>query len=130
MRIAKPLGWGKVGRLREPSIALTENLKKLSAKAVPALSSGFASGLGLLVAQIAFGSFIFSGPLAPYSSQGVGLVLFGNFATYLVIALAGGYLGAISGLSPALVIAMTTIGSTMDAEGAALFVTAAVALIR
>ena len=39
MRIAKPLGWGKVGRLREPSIALTENLKKLSAKAVPALSS-------------------------------------------------------------------------------------------
>ena len=47
----------------------------LSAKAVPALAAGFTSGLGLLVAQIAFGTFIFSGQLAPYSSQGVGLVL-------------------------------------------------------
>ena len=101
----------------------------LSAKAVPALSAGFTSGLGLLVAQIAFGSFIFSGPLAPYSSQGVGLVLFGNFASCLVIALAGGYLGAIAGLSPALVIVMAAIGFTMDAEGDALFVTTAVALI-
>ena len=101
----------------------------LSAKAVPALSAGVTSGLGLLVAQIAFGSFIFSGPLAPYSSQGVGLVLFGNFAACLVIALAGGYRGAIAGLSPALVIVMATIGFAMDAEGDALFVTTAVALI-
>ena len=96
---------------------------------VPALSAGFTSGLGLLVAQVAFGSFIFSGPLAPYSSQGVGLVLFGNFAACLVIALAGGYRGAIAGLSPALVIVMATVGFTMDAEGDALFVTTAVALI-
>ena len=101
----------------------------LSAKAVLALSAGFTSGLGLLVAQIAFGSFIFSGPLAPYSSQGVGLVLFGNFASCLIIALAGGYLGAIAGLSPALVIVMATVGFTMNAEGNALFVTTAVALI-
>ena len=96
---------------------------------VPALSAGFTSGLGLLVAQVAFGSFIFSGPLAPYSSQGVGLVLFGNFAACLISALAGGYRGAIAGLSPALVIVMATVGFTMDAEGDALFVTTAVALI-
>ena len=110
---------------------LTSELRAdlLSAKAVPALSAGFTSGLGLLVAQIAFGSFIFSGPLAPYSSQGVGLVLFGNFAACLVIALAGGYRGAIAGLSPALVIVMATIGSTMDAAGDALFVTTAAALM-
>ena len=110
---------------------LTSGLRAalLSAKAVPALSAGFTSGLGLLVAQIAFGSFIFSGPLAPYSSQGVGLVLFGNFASCLVIALAGGYLGAIAGLSPALVIVMAAIGFTMDAQGDALFATTAVALI-
>ena len=101
----------------------------LSAKAVPALSAGFTSGLGLLVAQIAFGSFIFSGPLAPYSSQGVGLVLFGNFASCLIIALAGGYIGVIAGLSPALVIVMATVGFTMNAEGNALFITTAVALI-
>ena len=101
----------------------------LSKKAVPSLSAGLASGLGLLVAQIAFGSFIFSGPLASYSSQGVGLVLFGNFAACLIIALAGGYLGAIAGLSPPLVIVMATIGANMDAGGDALFVTTTVALI-
>ena len=110
---------------------LTSELRAdlLSAKAVPALAAGFTSGLGLLVAQVAFGSFIFSGPLASYSSQGVGLVLFGNFATCLIIALAGGYLGAIAGLSPALVIIMATIGFTMNAEGDALFATTAVTLI-
>ena len=101
----------------------------LSDKAVPALFAGLTSGLGLLVAQIAFGSFIFSGTLAPYSSQGIGLVLFGNFAACLVIALAGGYRGAITGLSPALVLVMALIGSTMDAQGEALFVTTAGALI-
>ena len=100
-----------------------------SPRTVPALAAGFTSGLGLLVAQIAFGSFIFSGSLASYSSQGVGLVLFGNFAACLITALSGGYLGAIAGLSPALVIVMATIRSTIDAEGEALFVTTAGALI-
>ena len=100
-----------------------------SEKTIPALFAGFTSGLGLLVAQIAFGSFIFSGALAPYSSQGIGLVLFGNFAACLIIALAGGFRGAISGLSPALVLVMALIGSMMDAEGDALFVTTAGALI-
>ena len=101
----------------------------LSAKAVPALAAGFTTGLGLLVAQIAYGSLIFSGLLASYASQGVGLVLFGNFAACLVIALAGGFRGAISGLSPALVIVMAQVGATMDAEGDALFVTTAAALM-
>ena len=89
----------------------------LSAKTVPALSAGFTSGLGLLVAQVAFGSFIFSGALAPYSSQGVGLILFGNFAACLLVALVGDYRGAIAGLSPALVIVMATIAGTIEAQG-------------
>ena len=101
----------------------------LSAMAVPALSAGFTSGLGLLVAQIAFGSLIFSGALAPWSSQGIGLVLFGNFATCLIFALAGGFRGVIAGLSPALVIVMANIGASMPAEGEALFVTTAGALM-
>ena len=100
-----------------------------SAKAVPALTAGFTAGLGLMVAQVAFASFIFSGPLAPYFSQGVGLVLFGNFTACLFIALGGGYRGAIAGLSPVLVVVMAAVGSTMDAEGHALFVTTSVALI-
>ena len=113
--------------LRDLAPGLRADLK--SGKTVPALAAGLTSGLGLLVAQVAFGSFIFSGPLAPYSSQGVGLVLFGNFAACLVIALAGGYRGAIAGLSPALVVVMATIGFSMDAEGHPLFVTTVVALM-
>ena len=113
--------------LRELASELRADI--LSSKTVPALSAGFTSGLGLLVAQVAFGSFIFSGALAPFSSQGVGLILFGNFAACLLVALVGGYRGAIAGLSPALVIVMATIATTMDAEGEVLFVTAASALV-
>ena len=100
-----------------------------SPRAVPALVTGFTTGLGLLVAQIAYGTLIFSGPLAPYASQGIGLVLFGNFAACLVIALAGGFRGAISGLSPALVVVMALICATIAVEGDVLFVTATSALM-
>ena len=118
---------GSLGSLRALASELRADL--LSAKAIPAVSAGFTSGLGLLVAQIAFGSLIFSGTLAPWSSQGVGLVLFGNFAACLIFALAGGFRGTIAGLSPALVIVMATLGASMDAEGEARFVTAAGALV-
>ena len=97
--------------------------------AAASLSAGVTSGLGLLVAQVAFATFIFSGALAPYASQGVGLVLFGNFAACLVMALVSGYRGVVAGLSPALVIGMAAFGSSMNAEGDALFVTVSGALI-
>ena len=108
--------------LRELVVEL--RVDALSAKGVPALSAGLTSGLGLLVAQIAFGTFIFSGALAPYSSQGVGLILFGNFATCVLVALVSGYRGVIAGLSPALVIPMALLAGTTPAEGDALFVSA------
>ena len=101
----------------------------VSAKVVPALAAGLTSGLALLVAQVAYASLIYSGPLAPYSSQGVGLVLFGNFAACLVIALGGGFRGTISGLSPALVIVMAQVGATMGIQGTPLFATTAAVLI-
>ena len=100
-----------------------------SDKAVPALSAGFASGLGLLVAQIAFATLIFSGPLVSHTSQGVGLVLFGNFCACLIVALLSGYRGAVSGLSPALVIVMASIAAIPGIQGDALFATASVALM-
>ncbi len=96
---------------------------------LPALSVGISSGLALLAAQVAFGTFIFSGALAPYTSQGVGLVLFGNFAACLLVALLGGYRGVIAGLPPLIVFVMATIAATMEAEGEALFATTACALI-
>ena len=93
------------------------------------MSAGISSGLALLGAQVAFGIFIFSGALAPYSSQGVGLVLFGNFAACLLVALLSGYRGVIAGLSPVLVFVMATIAATMEAEGDKLFATTVCALI-
>ena len=102
---------------------------ELTGRTVASLSAGFTSGLGLLVAQVAFATLIFSGALAPYSSQGVGLILFGNFAACLIMAVAAGYRGVIAGLSPALVIGMAVFGGEMDAEGQALFVTVSAALI-
>ena len=98
-------------------------------KAIPACSAGLASGLGLLVAQIAFGSFIFSGPLELYSSQGIGLVLSGNFAACLIIGLAGGFRGSIAGLSPALVAVMATIAASVQVADEALFATVTCVLI-
>ena len=92
-------------------------------KLVPALSAGFTSGLSLLVAQTAFGTLIFSGVLAPYSSQGIGLILFGNFAACLLLGLTGGFRGTIAGLSPALVIVMVTIVASVNTNEEALFVT-------
>lgn len=100
-----------------------------SSLTLPALSAGITSGLSLLVAQVAFGTFIFSGALAPYSSQGIGLVLFGNFAACLLLALGGGFRGAIAGLSPVLVLAMATIAATIQGDGRQLFSTTACALI-
>ena len=99
-----------------------------TSKLIPALSAGSTSGLGSLVAYVAFASFIFSGPLQPYASQGIGLVLFGVFVGCLIVALIGGYRGAIAGLSSALVIVMAQIGATMEATGEVLFVTTVVAL--
>ena len=101
----------------------------MSAKAVPALSAGFTSGLALLVAEVAFGSFIFSGALAPYSSQGIGMILFGNLAACLIVALTGGFRGAVAGLTPTLVIVMASIASTTEGDGKSLFVTVACALM-
>ncbi|MDE2964947.1 MAG: SulP family inorganic anion transporter, partial [Acidobacteriota bacterium] len=83
----------------------------------------------LLAIQVAYGTFIFSGALAPHSSQGVGLVLFGNFAGCLLVALLGGYRGAIAGLSLLIVFVMATIAATMETEGEQLFATTACALI-
>lgn len=117
------------GEITAPDLAQELRADIASGKAVAALSAGATSGLGLLVAQIAFATFIFSGPLTPYASQGVGLLLFGNFAACLVIALAGGYRGAIAGLSPALIVGMAVIVSTMDAGSDALFISVSVALI-
>ena len=116
-----------ISAFRELASELRRDL--FSSKIIPALSAGMTSGLGLVVAQLAFGSLIFFGALEAYSSQGIGLILFGNFAACLVMALTSSYRGTIGGLSPALIVIMATIVSSIEASEEALFVTAASALI-
>ncbi len=58
----------------------------------------------------------------------IGLILFGNFATCLLIGLAGSFRGTIAGLSPALVIVMATIAASVNASEDAILVTVYCAL--
>ena len=100
-----------------------------SAKAVAAVTVGSTTGLGLVVAQIAYATLIFSGPLAGFSSQGVGLILFGNLVGCLLIALMGGFRGSIAGMPAALAVLMARVASIGEAEGNALFLSTVAAFM-
>ena len=101
----------------------------LSGKISPAVSVGLISGLVVLVRGISWGVIVFSGPLAPYSSQGTSVVLFGSFAVCLVVALSGSYRGTISALPAPCVVMLVAISSTLDAEGDALFMSMVASLM-
>ena len=92
-------------------------------KLFPAISNGLMSGITLVVAQTAFGALIFSGALASYSSQGIGLVLFGCFASLLFMSLTSSFPGVIATLSPALAIFMLEIANSVNTNDESLFVT-------
>lgn len=109
--------------MQSPSMNLLSELRAdaLSGKISPALSVGLISGLVVLVRGISWGVIVFSGPLAPYSSQGTSVVLFGSFAVCLVVALSGSYRGTISALPAPCVVMLVAISSTLDAASDALF---------
>ena len=67
-----------------------------SAKFPAALSTGFVIAVLMVVVQTSVAAVIFSGPLAPFVSQGTGAILFGAFAMCLIVALSGTYKGTIS----------------------------------
>ncbi len=94
-----------------------------SAKVVPAISAGLIAGFGLAIGGISFASIIFSGSLSSYSSQGIGLLLFGKCAACLIMAVKSEFRGAVAGLPTAAVVVMLLIGSTIQNEGDVLFVT-------
>jgi len=98
-------------------------------KLLPALSLGVILGLINVVYEILFGALVFSGPLAPFLSQGIGIMVFGTFAVCLVIALTGGYRGAVSNHPTVVVIVLATIGAAIPLEGNALFMTMAAIVI-
>ena len=67
-----------------------------SARFPAALSTGLVIAVLMVVVQTSIAAVIFSGPLAPFVSQGTGSILFGAFAMCLIVALLGTYKGTIS----------------------------------
>ncbi len=95
----------------------------LSAKAFRALLVGTIIGTILIVYEVSMAAFIFSGPLAPYLSQGIGVLVFGTFAVCLVISLTSGYRGGIAEHSVPSAMILSSIGAGIALEGDALFMT-------
>ena len=100
-----------------------------SEKLIPAMSCGTITGVQLLVFSVSMAAVVFSGPLAPYLSAGIGLVLFGYCAIGTVVTLASGFRGAVAGAPLPAVMMLVAITSTLDLQGRALFVTAVAAAL-
>ena len=90
----------------------------VAARKVPlVLTVGLVAGVSVVVGLISLATLAFSGPLAPHASQGVGLVLFGSFATCLVIALGSSFHGAVSAPPGPTMVMLAAIGGSIGATG-------------
>jgi len=103
----------------------------LSTKLLSALSVGLVVGIIGSAYLISMGALVFSGPLAPFLSQGTIMVVFGGFIVCLVIALTSGYRGALSMVAVPSVMVLVAIGSTIGVQEDALahFMTTATVVI-
>ena len=100
-----------------------------SARALPALSVGMVMGAVQIIYGVSMGALIFSDRLVPFLLQGIGMMLFGTTAVCLVIALAGGYRGAISNYPMPAAMVLGTIGAAIALEGSTLFMTMAAIVV-
>lgn len=94
-----------------------------SEKVLPALFCGLIAGVLLLVFGVSMAALVFSGPLAPFVSAGVGIVLFANFALSLAGALGSGFRGAIVATPIPSVMMLAAIAASFELEGRTLFAT-------
>ena len=94
-----------------------------SRRTLLAVTVGLVSGVTVIVGEISLATLIFSGPLAAYTSEGVGLVLFGCFVACLVLALTSGFKGAVSAPPVPTLIVLAVIAGALTVEGEALFAT-------
>lgn len=94
-----------------------------SEKLIPALSCGLIFGVQLLVFSVSMAAGIFSGPLTPFLSLGVGLLLFGYFTMATITALGSGFRGAVAGAPLPSVMMLVAITTTVDLDGRALYAT-------
>ncbi len=83
----------------------------------------------MIIGEVALATLVFTGPLAPYLPQGIGLVLFGTFAACLVIALRSGFPGAVSAPAVPTMIVLAVIGGSLAAEGDELLPTMVAAIV-
>ena len=84
---------------------------------------GLVAAVSVMVGLISLASLVFSGPLAPHATQGVGLILFGSFAICLVLALASSFHGAVSAPPGPTMVMLAIIGGSVAATGDQLFPT-------
>ena len=103
----------------------------LSTKLLSALSVGLVVGIIGSAYLISVGALVFSGPLAPFLSQGTIMVVFGGFVVCLVIALTSGYRGALSMVTVPSAMVLVAIGATISTQESALahFMTTATVVI-
>ncbi|MDE0178555.1 MAG: SulP family inorganic anion transporter, partial [Gammaproteobacteria bacterium] len=94
-----------------------------SKRTLLAVTVGLVSGVTVIVGEISLATLIFSGPLAAYTSEGVGLVLFGCFVACLVLALTSGFKGAVSAPPVPTLIVLAVLAGALTVEGEALFAT-------
>ena len=92
-------------------------------QATTVLTVGLVSGVSVIIGFLALATLVFSGDLAPYLSQGIGLVLFGILAGCIVIALCSGFLGAVSAPAVPTMLMLGVIGGSLTATGDQLFPT-------
>ena len=78
-----------------------------------AILIGPVTGILLLFSAITHSALIFSGPLAPFAVQGIGLLLFGCFAFSLIIALTSSFKGAVAFPQSEPAIVLATIGASI-----------------
>ena len=100
-----------------------------SANIVAALFVGSVTGINLVIVENALAAVVFSGRSEPFLLQGTGLFLFGTTVICLVIAVTGGYRGALSAPPVSTTMTLPAIVATVGAEGTALFPTIVAALI-
>ena len=106
----------------------------LSAKLFPALFVGGLASSFLLIESLVLANVIFVGPLSPYVSNGIGMLLFGFAALCLLAALTSGHRGMIACPQDASVAVLGTTAVMLtrimaDASGEALFMTMVAVLI-
>lgn len=94
-----------------------------SRRTLLAVTVGLVSGITVIVGEISLATLIFSGSLAAFTSEGVGLVLFGCFVACLVLALTSGFKGAVSAPPVPTLIVLAVIAGALTVEGEALFAT-------